>query len=100
MKTAIELIQTERERQVSAEGYTTAHDDTHAKGELAFCAAAYSYRAGEQSRYPGLNHDSPIAGWPFPDGWKPSGRIRNLVKAAALIVAEIERLQRAGAQAS
>ena len=82
---AIELIAAERRRQVEAEGYSTDHDDEHATGELADAAACYA-----------LGVRTPR--WPWgTDWWKPSpdNRVRELVKAGALIVAEIERLQRA-----
>lgn len=85
---AIELVAAERRRQVEAEGYSTEHDDEHATGELASAAACYA-----------LGFDAEF--WPWEaDAWKPSpdNRVRELVKAGALIVAEIERLQRAEAR--
>lgn len=95
MKTAIELIVDERIRQVEQEGYTFEHDDSHGAGELAMAAMCYAmlpmWRPAEMA---------PL-GWPWSnlepmDGFKPTpdDRIRELVKAGGLIVAEIERLQR------
>lgn len=95
MKNAIELIADERARQVVKEGYTFQHDDEHGAGELAMAAMCYAmlpcWRPAEMA---------PM-GWPWSnidpmDGFKPTpdDRIRELVKAGALIVAEIERLQR------
>lgn len=75
-------ISVERQRQIEEEGWTPEHDDRHANGELA-CAAA-CYVIGDAERWPW--HKS----W-----WKPRSRRSNLVRAAALIVAEIERLDRA-----
>ncbi len=42
MKTGIELITEERQRQVEAEGWTPGHDDAHRKGQMAGAAAVYA----------------------------------------------------------
>lgn len=87
------LIASERARQTSREGYTLAHDDEHDEGELACAAACYAIPDCGEDRAHALD-----ALWPWDDGdFKPTpnDRIRELVKAGALIVAEIERLQRA-----
>jgi hypothetical protein len=88
MKTGIELIAEERDRQISQEGWTPEHDNQHDGFELADAAAAYALHAsGEFSL--ARRH------WPFDDGFKPSDDpTRNLVKAGALIAAEIDRLAR------
>lgn len=90
----------ERYRQVrqppEGEGWTTSHDDRHKCGELAMAAACYALP-------PHMRHDdpddpSPPAMWPIEwdeEWWKPRSRRRDLVRAAALLVAEIERLDRA-----
>lgn len=78
----------ERRRQVEAEGWTPEHDDEHANGELALAAACYSVTTYPQAV--GL-----LGFWPWGmKWWKPTDRRRNLVKAAALILAEIERIDR------
>lgn len=81
----------ERQRQVTAEGWAPAHDDEYEHGELADAAGCYALSselfdcAGEPPRP-----------WPWPDEWwKPTSRRRDLVKAGALILAEIERIDRA-----
>lgn len=81
----------ERRRQVDAEGWTPKHDDEHDTGTLATAAGCYAmhtlaYRAGD-----------PPPAWPWDTTWwKPSpDRRRNLIKAGALILAEIERIDRA-----
>jgi hypothetical protein len=82
--TAIELIAFERARQED-KGYTEEHDDKYIRGELAFAAASYAYYAG-WPRVPML--------WPWEDSkWKPDRKepIHNLIKAGALIAAEIDR---------
>lgn len=100
MKTGIELIEEERERQISGEGWTAAHDDAHINGELSRAGAVYAVHASHQCKHPSahISHDIPY-GWPegwSGEWWKPSAidPVRNLVKAGALIAAEIDRLQR------
>lgn len=83
------LIAAERRRQVEVEGWTPEHDDAHDTGELADAAACYA-----AARIAG---QKPSSRWPWSlDWWKPSpdNRVRDLVKAGALLVAEIDRLRR------
>jgi hypothetical protein len=81
----------ERQRQISAEGWTPKHDDTHGKGEMAAAAACY---ANPIRKY--LDpRCTDVIGWPKGWGYKPKDRRSNLVRAAALLIAEIERLDRA-----
>ena len=81
-----EMIAFERQRQVDVEGYKSAHDDLYELGELAQAAACYL--EAEDAR-------AGVFGWPLsPVSWKPKDRIRNLVRAGALIAAEIDRLNR------
>jgi len=82
-----EFILNERRRQIREEGWTPEHDDCHREDELTAAAACYLY-AGSRLPKP-LRHP-----WPWPTGFKPSDRVRNLVKAGALIAAEIDRLIR------
>ena len=90
MKTGIQLIQEERERQTSIKGWTADHDDSHINGELRDAAISYLMycdpKAGEDA----------VSVWPFEiSSFKPSvGEYHNLIKAGALIAAEIDRLQR------
>ena len=81
----------ERTRQMSHEGYDTAHDDEHVDGELAKAAACYiHWGAGGRVR-----HGTKPADWPWDAAsWKPKNPRADLIRAAALIVAEIERLDR------
>lgn len=100
MKTGIELIAEERQRQIEVEGWTPEHDDTHVKGEIANAAAVYAIdpMGGDASNIVDTL-------WPWGREWlkischentsdNPKGRIRDLQKAGALIAAEIDRLQR------
>lgn len=93
---ALELIAAERERQITQEGWSVSHDDQHKDNELA--EAAVCYAMPEKIRNAIIwNITIRFRIWPWADRfWKPSpdNRIRELVKAGALIVAEIERLQR------
>ena len=104
---AIDVL-SERSRQVAAEGWTVERDDAHVAGELAAAAACYATNASVASRFvasgsiPANRIDAAVGrceappGWPWSlRWWKPKGRRRDLVRAAALIIAEIERLDRA-----
>ncbi|UEP42714.1 hypothetical protein [Burkholderia sp. B21-005] len=91
----------ERRRQVEDEGWTPEHDDEHNGGEMASAAASYAQRAGmhEAGAMVGPCPQPPTF-WPWDnEWWKDAGARRNLVKAGALILAEIERLDRAAARA-
>jgi hypothetical protein len=83
----------ERRRQVGAEGWTVAHDDTHCNGEMAQAAACYAIKSA------GLS--APAKFWPWSVHWfKGSDPRRCLVKAGALILADIERIDRTAIAAS
>lgn len=85
--TGMELIAAERRRQVTMEDWTPAHDDTHRNGEMARAAACYAL---QHTRVSGR-----AIRWPWARSWwKPKNPIRDLVRAGALIAAEIDRLQR------
>lgn len=95
----IELIIDERQRQIEVEGWTPEHDDEHICDEMARAAACYAM-SEEHRDYDvrGLVVDYSPTGWPWADEWwkpTPDDRIRELVKAGALIAAEIDRLLRA-----
>lgn len=86
---AILDVASERQRQMSIEGWTSEHDDAYQNSELADAAACYAINAHNQGF-------STPAHWPWdPEWWKQSGARRDLVKAGALILAEIERIDRA-----
>lgn len=107
-------IVAERRRQIEAEGWSVENDDEHDDSSLAHAAAAYVLGAGVGTKVVSYRDDvsggrgeTPVWGtrerqvplaWPASwdaRWWKPSNRRRDLVKAGALIVAEIERLDRA-----
>lgn len=92
----------ERYRQVDVEGWTPSHDNEHPGGDLAAAASAYSLYASDELNPKSLgdceyDQVAPFM-WPFHiKWWKPTTPRRALVKSAALILAEIERLDRTAA---
>ena len=97
--TGIELIAKERKRQIEEKGFNAKHDHDHKSNDLALAGAIYalpekarlfvSYgnNGDKESYYPLL--------WPFEmKNYKPSpnDRKRELIKAGALIAAEIDRI--------
>ncbi|WP_329039629.1 hypothetical protein PCP38_00355 [Pseudomonas aeruginosa] len=88
-------VQAERRRQITAEGWTPEHDDEHDNGEMARAAACYAL-AGSSAPNDGTAALLVSLAWPWDEQWwKPTTTRRDLVKACALGLAEIERLDRA-----
>lgn len=85
------VITQERLRQISNEGWTPQHDADHTQAELTRAAVCYAEFAIGRMVY---QTNTPPSMWPWDaEWWKPSeDPIRNLVKAGALIAAEIDRL--------
>lgn len=101
----IDEIAAERRRHVEAEGWDSDHDDNHVDGSLAQAAAVYAFGATVGCAERSVMDEFGTTGTPhrihslWPASWsrewhKPKSRRRDLVRAAALIVAEIERLDR------
>lgn len=91
----------ERQRQIEVEGFDAARDDEYHGCELAAAAACYALcdtlEHVKSLRIGGAG----VSIWPFPlHWWKSTTYRRNLTKAGALILAEIERLDRAEAKAT
>lgn len=88
---ALAAIATERNRQIEVLGWTPEHDLEHSVGELSDAAACYAASSGTLK-----------VGiwwlWPWGATWKDAiteeQRLRQLEKAGACIVAEMERLYR------
>lgn len=81
-----DLIYTERRRQINDEGWTAQHDDQYTRFELSMAACAYLVAGSSEltNRF-----------WPWDWRiWKPTTHTKNLIKAGALIAAEIDRLLR------
>ncbi|HEY1301456.1 MAG TPA: hypothetical protein VGF07_13235 [Stellaceae bacterium] len=79
----------ECQRQQQGEAYLAAHDDAHQAGELARAAVAHVISALDCAVWA-------IEFW-WPKGWAPikrKGPRADLVRAAALLIAEIERRDR------
>lgn len=89
MSRAEQDVIAERRRQVEVEGWTPEHDDEHKDFELTLAAIVYAESAV------GYHPTCPDT-WPWAESWfKPTTARRDLVKAGALILAEIERIDRA-----
>ena len=96
----IDDIAAERKRQIEEEGWTPEHDDEHTSGEIAMAAIAYASHATVGIQCPGHKPENYQSlgvprTWPWHRGWwKPKNPRRDLVRAGALIAAEIDRLDR------
>lgn len=88
LSNAVQSVIAERQRHQSAEGWTPEHDDQYSKSQLLWASSCYVLNAIHPfNRIP--------FGWPWtPEWWKPTNPRRDLVKAGALILAEIERIDR------
>lgn len=88
MKTGVELIAEERQRQLTEKGWTAEHDDQHQPGELSSGGVAYAIAAYEARPWLFCYRH-----WPFyMEQFHPKkDPIANLAKAGAMIAAEIDR---------
>lgn len=106
MKTGIDLIAQERNRQIEVEGYNEQHDSQHNVRE--FIAAAITYAKSSdlslhsetfqpdddwhETNEPFYRNEVK-RGWPWDENtFKPTTPLRDLVKAGALIAAAIDRI--------
>lgn len=90
--TGAELIAIERWRQINEEGLSSIEDADYTNEELA--EAAMCYINAKRCREVFFQEDKVPLRWPWEDeSWKPTpnDRVRELVKAGALIAAEIDR---------
>lgn len=106
---AIRAIAAERRRQIESEGWTPEHDDAHTDFSLAKAACVYTAGATLAGPDRAVMDNFGGAGtpawmkdlWPWDiSWWKPKDRQRDLEKAGALLVAELDRLIRAAASIS
>ena len=84
----VELIAAERKRQIEQEGFSAEKDDRYTKKQLQSAAICYLVPVLKELVWP---QDWSLLWWKP----TPNDRIRELIKAGALIAAEIDRLQRA-----
>ncbi|MEY7696514.1 hypothetical protein [Klebsiella quasipneumoniae] len=82
---AIHDVIAEHQRQQTVKGFSTEQDDTYVGFQLSAAAICYIEPMEAENYWPGDWYD---------DSFKPTDTRRNLIKAAALIIAEIERLDR------
>ena len=95
LKTGAQLIAEERERQQYEEGHTSVHDDLLDDGDLTRAAMAYLQADDTDLRQNGEGFTAAWSYWPWErEWWKPKDRLSNLIRAGALIAAEIDKMQR------
>lgn len=81
----------ERSRQIEI-GHTAPRDDVYVSAEIAAASASYALNASGSNTAPLF--------WPWPGhSWQPHDARRDLIRSAALAIAEIERLDRAAGSA-
>ena len=104
---AFKDVMEERQRQINQEFYSTENDDEYKQNELlraAVCYAENVVRRGwvfDSNFGPDVYQEEEVPDlWPWDlDFWKPKSPRKDLVRAAALLIAEIERLDRKEAKA-
>ena len=100
MSKAITDVVAERARQVAEEGWTPEHDDISPRHQLAGAATAYASHVYAMAWiFPtspeNYRSEDPPYFWPWSEeSWKPKSPRQDLVRSAALIIAEIDRLDR------
>lgn len=111
------LIAGERRRQITEEGWSAEHDSSLIQDQLAYAAICYADPRKREVKIPeGLDGNGwptktvdgvtiavmPPSLWPWgKEEWKPTprDRVRELIKAGALIAAEIDRLLKSSSSA-
>lgn len=102
LRGAVSDIAAERQRQIDVEGWSEGHDDERDDYQMARAAGCYAFHAGRvDDDDAGMFVNAAVRhGWPWDRAWwRPKSRRADLVRSGALIVAEIERLDRAALQA-
>lgn len=101
LSNAAEDVLNERSRQIGQENYSTEHDDGYQNNELVRAAGGYvdqvirrSWVFSDYGQEAYQDDDDPEF-WPWDEKhWKPKSPREDLVRAAALLIAEIERIDR------
>lgn len=90
----VESIAAERARQIAEEGFNTENDAGYIKGELvraAICYLLVRSRLSGMALSLGMTMFEHL--WPFSkEWWKPKSRREDLIRAGALIAAELDRM--------
>lgn len=100
MKTAIDLIQEECDRQVYEHNYTADHDDKLVNGELALAAMCYLIPLDRDEIVFETMGDTQSVSiidefWPWSgDSFKYKDQKTNLIRAAAMLQKELDRIIR------
>ena len=82
----VKLIEQERNRQITVEGYDYEHDKQESLEELLKAAVCYT-----KVNYDDINIEDWPQTWDY-NCCKPSTQLRNLQKAGALIAAAIDKI--------
>jgi hypothetical protein len=82
----IKLIEQERNRQITEEGYDYEHDKQESLNELLKAAVCYT-----KVNYVDIDFEDWPQTWDY-RYWKPTTTLRNLQKAGALIAAAIDKI--------
>lgn len=93
---AMRAVMMERLEQVERHGYTAAHDDMHDNGDLARGGLAYVMSGLAIAIEDPDLEDAAANQWPFSrELLRPTDDFTSYVKAAAMLIAEADRIHRA-----
>jgi len=87
--TLLSEILSERTEQITKHGYSETHDDEHADGSIADAAAHYASTKGDTGLWPWSDED---------DKKGTKSRREQLVSSIAMLISEVERIDRASAK--
>ena len=95
---SLQSVLAERIRQIQVHCFYPEQDEEYVNGDLAQAGACYAIEAAKQAPETEDAMRLVPEAWPWmAASWRPHDQRRNLVKAGALILAEIDRLDRAAA---
>lgn len=88
MSTGIGLIELERIRQITQKGFSVQHDSHWEAGQMAKAAICYAMNQRDRIKFDAIDEI-----WPWsPDMFEPENRKWDLIRAGALIAAELDRI--------
>lgn len=94
---ALADIISERQRQITGEGFTPEQDDKYDREELVSAAISYIRLATiwKDKDPDSYRKSSAPMSWPWsPEWWKPANPRRDMIKGIALLIAALERRDR------